>query len=360
MEQIFEILNLDLKEKSYNIYIGKNLNESILKYTKFYPKFCIITNTTIYNIYKEHLKNFNTEYIIQLPDGEKYKDITSVNEIFNHLINYNFGRDSLLIAFGGGVIGDITGFAASTFMRGIDYIQMPTTLLAMVDSSVGGKTAVNFNEGKNLVGSFYQPKAVFIDINFLNTLPSREFNAGLAEIIKYGFIADKNFFYYLIDNKEKIKKLDEEVITNIIAKSCLIKSHIVSIDEKEQGLRSILNFGHTLGHAIESYTNYNYYLHGEAVAIGILGITKYLVNNGILSNEIYNLTKDFFKYFNIPFNIPKEFETKKIIEKLVFDKKNKNGKNKWVLLKQLGVPVWEQHLTTKEVEKIIMDLKNEE
>ncbi|MDP3259447.1 MAG: 3-dehydroquinate synthase, partial [Thermodesulfovibrionales bacterium] len=270
-------IRVKLGERSYDICIGSNILGKIgpkLKSFNSSPKTAIISNPTVYRLYGKKVLNsikssgFDVIPVI-IPDGEKYKDISIVQKIYGELLRHRLDRKSTLIALGGGVIGDITGFVASTYMRGIDYIQIPTTLLAQVDSSVGGKTGVNHKLGKNMIGTFYQPKLIWIDIDILKTLPQKEFFAGLAEVIKYGVIWDAKLFAFLENNRDKIVRLDRKALIHIIKCSCQIKAEVVSKDEREAGLRAILNYGHTIGHAIETATGYKKYLHGEALAIGM-------------------------------------------------------------------------------------------
>ena len=263
----------------YKIFITNKIIPSIElnKYINKTSKVLIITDSGIPKKYikalKVKIKNARV-YLHTIPQGEASKSFKIFQEIIKKLIRLNFSRTDIIIAFGGGVVGDISGFAASAFLRGIDYIQIPTTLLSLVDSSVGGKTAINTKHGKNLIGSFYNPLKVIIDLSFLETLPGREYKAGLAEIIKYGLIKNKKLLDYLFANEVKINDKALDALEYIIYESVKTKAKIVSMDEKESGLRAILNFGHTFGHAIEAHHNYKSFLHGEAVAIGMLIAAK--------------------------------------------------------------------------------------
>ncbi len=348
---------------SYPIYIGKRLQNRYGEYFKKYPRIAIITNATIYNIYENLLDNLSLKFpqifYIFVGDGEEYKNIESLVNIFEKLKDNELGRDGLIIAFGGGIVGDLAGFASATYMRGIDFIQIPTTLLAMTDSSVGGKTGINLPQGKNIVGSFYQPQAVFCDLLFLETLPVKEFNAGLMEVIKYGLILDASFYDLIMEKRESIKNFDTDITAYLIYRSCQLKAEIVAQDEKEKGIRSILNFGHTIGHALESYSDFQFYLHGEAVALGSLVIVKFLVDKGILTNQFLNGYIELLKYFQLPTSIPIEFEIDQILKNLLYDKKKKHGRNQWVLLNQVGDPIWGQFIDTKEIEKILKGLQHE-
>lgn len=359
---IFYHLIVSTATATYPIYIGKQLQNRYGGFFNKYPKIAMITNITIYNILKNHLDNLSLKcpqiFHILVGDGEKFKNITSLVNIFEKLKENELGRDGLIVAFGGGVVGDLAGFAAATYMRGIDFIQIPTTLLAMTDSSVGGKTGINLPQGKNIVGSFHQPQAVFCNLLFLDTLPHGEFNAGLMEIIKYGLILDASFYDFIMEKKESIKNFDSNTVAYLIYRSCQMKAKIVAQDEKEKGIRSILNFGHTIGHALESYSDFQFYLHGEAVALGSLIIIKFLVDKGILTNQFLNEFIDLLTFFQLPTSIPIEFEIHQILEHLIYDKKKRHGRNQWVLLKQVGEPMWGQFVDIKEIKKILKELQH--
>lgn len=274
-------ITVPLKERSYRIIIGadlKNIGEE-LKPLTLGAKAMIVTNSKVSGLYGEVVEKSLakvgfTVFKILIPDGERHKSQESANKIYQQCVKNNFDRNSTILALGGGVIGDLAGFAAATFLRGINFIQVPTTLLAQVDSSVGGKVAVNLPYGKNLVGVFYQPKLVYIDLKVLKTLPGKEFANGMAEVIKYGVIYDKNLFSYLEKNIVRILARDIKSLEHIISRCCQIKAAVVSRDEREKNLRAILNFGHTIGHALEGMTAYKKFTHGEAVAIGMVGAVK--------------------------------------------------------------------------------------
>ncbi len=261
----------------------------------------------------------------------------TLSEIYNFAFEFGLERNSLIIALGGGIVGDITGLAAATWLRGIEYIQIPTTLLSMVDSSVGGKTAVNHPKGKNLIGAFHQPKAVFIDPETLQTLPKREFNAGMAEVIKYGVIKDKELFEFLENenNKNKLINLDNECLIKIINSSIKTKSHIVSKDEQEHGIRAILNYGHSFGHVIENLCGYGEFLHGEAISIGMKIAGEIALEKGLWSNEELIRQDNLLKSYSLPNKIPK-INKKEIITILMGDKKVRDGKMRFVLPKGIG------------------------
>lgn len=281
-------VNVALGENSYPIFIGNEIFSSANLFAPYLTErqVCVISNQVIADIYATQINAMlpkNSSWVL-LPEGEPHKNHTTLNLIYDHLIANKYARDCVLVALGGGIVGDITGFAAATYQRGVDFIQLPTTLLAQVDSSVGGKTAINHHLGKNLIGAFYQPKAVFINTLALKTLPQREISAGLAEVIKYGFIRDANFLNYLETHLQAAYALDDSVLTEVIATACQHKADVVASDEKEQGLRATLNLGHTFGHAIETITSYKQYLHGEAVAIGTVMAAYLSKSLGYLSD----------------------------------------------------------------------------
>ncbi|HLF12343.1 MAG TPA: 3-dehydroquinate synthase [Gammaproteobacteria bacterium] len=267
-----ETINVALGERSYPIHIGPGLIGNASLHGSTASQVLIVTNEVVAPLYLEPLRASLRDREVQtliLPDGEQHKTLRTFATIIDRLVDARFHRDACLIALGGGVVGDLTGYAAASFQRGIPFVQMPTTLLAQVDSSVGGKTAVNHPRAKNMIGAFYQPISVIADTDTLRTLPPRELSAGLAEVIKYGLIVDPHFFAWLEQNMRKLRALDSAALSFAIRRSCEIKAAIVAEDEREQGRRALLNLGHTFGHALESLGNYERWLHGEAVAIGI-------------------------------------------------------------------------------------------
>ena len=266
-------------------------------------------------------------------------------------INSNrFSRDSCLVAFGGGVIGDMTGYASATYQRGINFIQIPTTLLSMVDSSVGGKTGINHPLGKNMIGAFHQPIAVIIDTEILRTLSKRQFNAGMAEVIKYGIIKDKNFFKWITKNCLNIKLQDPESIIKIVKKSCEIKAEIVSQDEEEKNIRALLNLGHTFGHAIENVLGYGKWLHGEAIACGFLIASSVAIQNKTMSINQYNDIKNLLKVFDLPTKLPKNINIEDLFNAMLVDKKVKDNKMVYVLPNGIG----DSYITNKISKKMVM------
>ncbi|MEK6689781.1 MAG: 3-dehydroquinate synthase [Nitrospirota bacterium] len=338
-----EKIRVDLRDRTYSIEMGNVVLGDLgtrLRELNLSKKISIITNPTISNLYgkvvDEGLKRSGFEpIIITIPDGEEYKTLLWISHLYDELLTYRLDRRSAIIALGGGVIGDMAGFVAATYMRGIPYIQVPTTLLAQVDSSVGGKTGVNHILGKNMIGSFYQPGLVWIDIKTLETLPDRELRAGISEVIKYGMIADIEFFEYLEKKIENIISLDEPPLIHIIKRSCEIKAEVVSKDEREEGLRSTLNFGHTIGHAIETLTNYTTYKHGEAVALGMLYEAKIANRMGLCNKDILEKLKVLILRAGLPTKLP-DISADKIIEAMQIDKKVREEKIRIVLPEEIG------------------------
>lgn len=323
-------LNVDLGTRSYPIYIDSGLlnDNSLLSQYIHGKRVCIVSNNIVEPLYlaalKSKLAGFQVDEII-LPDGEAQKSLANFDVIMSHLLENRHGRDSTLIALGGGVIGDITGFAAACYQRGINFIQIPTTLLSQVDSSVGGKTAVNHPLGKNMIGAFYQPKAVFIDIDSLTTLPIREFNAGMAEVIKYGILGDGQFFTWLENNSEKIKSADKATLIEMIETCCRCKADIVSADETEKGVRALLNLGHTFGHAIEADQGYGKWLHGEAVATGMVLASKLSVALNLLEASDLRRIETLIAAFDLPLIAPENMGFEEFICHMRRDKKNLAG-----------------------------------
>ncbi len=334
---------VDVKDRAYPIFIQSDdsLNQELFKYIKT-THLLIVTNETIAKHYLPYWENIfkSNGYTIQaciLPDGEKYKNWQTLQLIFDKLLEASYSRDSSLVALGGGVIGDMTGFAASAYQRGIHFIQIPTTLLAQVDSSVGGKTAINHPLGKNMIGAFYQPDAVYIQISSLNTLPQREFSSGLAEVIKYGCLDDYDFFCSLESNIKNIMTLEPNTLKDAIQKCCEIKAKIVAEDETERtGRRALLNFGHTFGHAIESKQQYKGLLHGEAIGIGMLMATKLSIQLGLISQDFYVRLEKLLIDAKLPVNVPVGISVDDFIYFMRKDKKSSHGKIKLILLDQPG------------------------
>ncbi|GAM56137.1 3-dehydroquinate synthase [Vibrio ishigakensis] len=260
--------------------------------------------------------------MLQLNDGEQYKSLETFNQVMTFLLEHNYGRDVMLVALGGGVIGDLVGFAAACYQRGVDFVQIPTTLLSQVDSSVGGKTAVNHPLGKNMIGAFYQPKAVIIDIDTLKTLPKREFGAGMAEVIKYGIIIDSPFFDWIEQSQAQLKGLEPASLTSAIAKCCQIKADVVAQDEKESGIRALLNLGHTFGHAIEAEMGYGNWLHGEAVSSGTVMAARAALHDGRMQSQDVDRIESLLKAFDLPVHTPSEMTGEDFMKHMMRDKKS--------------------------------------
>lgn len=350
--------------KNYEIIIGSNIIGEIEQHiTKIanYSKIIIVTDDNVKALHLDKLLSAlnQTTQVITVQHGEKAKSFDNLQDILEKILAHNIDRHTLLIAFGGGVVGDLCGFAASILLRGIDFIQVPTTLLSAVDSSVGGKTGINSKFGKNLIGSFYQPKLVFCDLDFLDTLPKREFISGYAEVIKYGLITDQDFFFYLNDNVEAIKNRHKQVLQNIIVRSCQIKAEVVGKDEKENNLRAILNFGHTFGHTLETETGYSeQLLHGEAVAIGMILAARMSVNLKILDKNILPIIMDHFDAIGLPTtikSIKKSWNIDNLIVHLYKDKKVNNKNLTFILLSDIGSSVIEKNVEEKEFLKVMAD-----
>jgi 3-dehydroquinate synthase len=342
------IVSVSLGDRSYDIEIGRSLDQigSRLQGLGLGRKMAVVTNPTVKKLYGQRLVDSLTAggflvMSIEVPDGEQFKNLDWANAIYTALLINSFDRKSALVALGGGVIGDLTGFAAATFMRGVPFIQVPTTLLAMVDSSVGGKTGVNHAMGKNMIGAFYQPVKVLMDYSVLTSLPKEELLAGLAEVIKYGVICDEALFDYLVDNREKILALDSDAIGHIIRRSCEIKADVVSRDEREGGLRAILNFGHTLGHAIETAESYAM-RHGYAVAIGMVYASRLAHKTGLCDASVPDRVERLIKSYGLPTDLsalsrrPAAIE---LMDTMQVDKKAVGGKVKFVLPKKIGEAV---------------------
>lgn len=334
-------LMVDLGSRSYPISIGEDLLDRADLFSAAITgkKVMIVTNDLVAPLYlqrcRKTLNAFQIDEII-LPDGEKHKNLFTFELILSALLKNKHARDTTIIALGGGVIGDMAGFAAACYQRGIDFIQVPTTVLSQVDSSVGGKTAVNHALGKNMIGAFHQPQAVIIDINCLKTLPPREFAAGMAEVIKYGIIYDLPFFNWLEDNIANIKALQPYAITHMIKRCCQIKAEVVALDEKESGIRALLNLGHTFGHAIEAEQGYGNWLHGEAVAVGMILAAETALRLDLISPRQVAQIVSLIKQFDLPCESPTNMTYESYAEHMQLDKKVLNGKLRLVLPTSIG------------------------
>ena len=361
-----ETININLGKRSYPIYVGEHLltNGDLFEKHISNKKVAIVTNETIAPLYlqkiSETFKDINKEIIpIILPDGEVFKNFETLNLIYDELLKNRADRQITLVALGGGVVGDITGFAAATFMRGVDFIQIPTTLLSQVDSSVGGKTGINHQLGKNMIGAFYQPKCVISDISLLATLPDNHLSAGLAEVIKYGLIRDSSFFEWLEKNINGIMKRDSKLLINSVVCSCKNKADIVESDEFESNIRAILNLGHTFAHAYEATLSYSKKLnHGEAVILGIVSAAKFSVKNNILKNKDYEQIMSHINNIKIPVNLNYYFKKKhinSIIKYMKSDKKNISQKINLILLKQIGKAILDLRYDHSKIKKFLIN-----
>jgi 3-dehydroquinate synthase len=338
-------LEVQLGDRSYPIHIGQGLLprvELILPHLKR-KQVAIVTNTTVAPLYlamlTEPLKRAGVDVIpIVLPDGEAYKNTDTLNLIYDALLKNRSERNTTLIALGGGVIGDLTGYAAATYLRGVPFIQVPTTLLSQVDSSVGGKTGINHPLGKNMIGAFYQPQLVLADIDTLNTLPERELSAGLAEVIKYGLIRDAAFFEWLEANMHRLMALDAEALNYAIYRSCENKAEVVAADEREAGERALLNLGHTFGHAIENAMGYGVWLHGEAVAAGTMMAADLSRRMGWLQEEDVSRIAAIFEAANLPTD-PPALGVDRYLDLMGLDKKVVDGKIRFILQQAIGKSV---------------------
>jgi len=356
-------VEVSLGERSYDILIGYNILQQFslsLRERCSEKEIILISDTTVYGLYGQQLIKYLTnddwkviEYI--MPTGEEAKSWNQAGSILTKMLEANLSRNSSVIALGGGVVGDMAGFAAALYRRGVNFYQIPTTLLAQVDSSVGGKVAVNHPLGKNMIGTFYQPQEVWTDLTLLDTLPLEEWRAGLAEVVKYGVIWDEDFFLFLETNADKVLQRSAEVVPDLIKRCCQIKAEIVSQDERDEGLRNILNFGHTIGHALESATQYKKYRHGEAVAVGMLGAFLLAQQMNMLDAEVVER----FRKLLIKWGLPCSFSScllEKAVHNLIYDKKVAQQKLVFILPQKLGKVVIEKGITQELVESAMEKL----
>jgi len=358
-------VNLDKKtSSSYEIRVGKGImDRMILLIGKNHKaaRYVIVTDSNVGRLYGPMMLDALTQAglntsIMEIPAGESSKNISTVMDIAGKLLTLGADRGTVLIALGGGVVGDLTGFIASVYMRSVPYIQIPTTLVGQVDSAIGGKTAVDLPQGKNLLGTFYQPRAVFADLNFLDSLPQKEFNNGLAEIIKYGIIEDEKLFKLLEENMDAVKSRDLALLLKIIETCCRIKKSIVEIDEREQGLRRILNFGHTLGHALEAVSGYAL-SHGEGVALGMIAAARLSAKMHYLSEDELSRVEKVIAGASLPTMIPGSFATDKVIDCLKMDKKKKDDQVHFVLVKKIGMPFVNGSISDQLIRDVLEEMK---
>jgi 3-dehydroquinate synthase len=355
-------VSVQLENRSYAIKIASGLLQKLggeCARLKLGDRCAIITDTNVGRkfakpVYESLVKAGFEPILVTVPPGEKSKRISVVENCYDQLAAHRLERKSFIVALGGGVVGDLAGFVAATYLRGIDFIQVPTTLLAQVDSSVGGKTGVNLKAGKNLVGAFYQPRLAICDWDTLKTLPEREFISGLAEVIKYGIISDEKLFARLERDLRKILKRDSKTLSEIIARCCEIKAEVVSQDETESGLRAILNFGHTIGHAVENSSGYGNFLHGEAISIGQVAAAKLSQKIlGLPSRDVERIEK-LFTRAGLPTQIKlNSIQRKKLFAAMKLDKKVSAGEIKFVLAEKIGRVVWGQKVSTGLIEAVL-------
>ena len=354
-----QTLHVELGDRRYPIFIGSDLNpQSLLEPYIKGKQVMVVTNTTVAPLYLEHYVTAiealgKTVATCILPDGEKYKNIEHLNLIFDALLEAGFNRDATVLALGGGVIGDMAGFASACFQRGVYFIQVPTTLLSQVDSSVGGKTGINHPLGKNMIGAFQQPQVVLADMAQLSTLPDRELSAGLAEVIKYALLGDLDFLLWLEENMDGLAGRDSALLAEAVYRSCAHKARIVANDEKEQGERALLNLGHTFGHAIESYLGYGVWLHGEAVATGMVMAADLSQRMGWISAEDLERTKKIIQRAHLPVKCP-AIPLDEFLAYMAHDKKVLNGQLRLVLMKSLGQAVISKEFDVELMEQAIL------
>ncbi len=353
-------LSVELGERSYPIHIGSGLlsQPQLLLPAIRGRQVCIVTNTTVAPLYLASLHAALPGYQIVdvvLPDGEQYKTLEQLNGIFDKLLEAKHNRTTTLIALGGGVVGDMTGFAAACYQRGVEFVQIPTTLLSQVDSSVGGKTGVNHSLGKNMIGAVHQPRLVLADIDTLKTLPDREFSAGMAEVIKYGLICDREFHAWLRANMAGLMARDPQLLAQAIFRSCENKARVVAADEREGGLRAILNLGHTFGHAIETAQGYGAWLHGEAVAVGMLMAADLSARLGWLDAADVQEIADILHSAGLPLRPPKDMTVAQFLDLMAVDKKVLDGQLRLVLLRSIGAAVVTSDFPLAKLEACIAD-----
>lgn len=361
-----KIIDVELGARSYPIYIGSDLLASgaaqeYLKSAIHGSQVTIVTNETIAPLYLGTLESLLEEYQVHsvvLKDGESFKNLDTMDQIFSEMLAARQNRTTTLVALGGGVIGDMTGFAAASYQRGVNFVQVPTTLLSQVDSSVGGKTGVNHKLGKNMIGAFKQPQAVIVDLSTLKTLDSRQFAAGMAEVVKYGLIWDSEFFDWIESNIDALVARDTEALEYAIAKSCEIKAAVVAEDETEKSLRAILNLGHTFGHAMETYGNYSGFLHGEGVAAGMVMACDLSDKMGWISSNAGNRLRVINSRLGLPNNVPAGMTKEDFMTNMAVDKKNLGDEIRLVLLSELGKAVVTTEYEVSKLETLIEEFCN--
>lgn len=355
---IIHTLHVDLGERSYPIYIGRDLfsDSSLLRDHVVGGQVMLVSNTTVAPLYlgrvEKALAGLKISRVI-LPDGEQYKNLEVLNQVFDGLLQEGHNRTTTLLALGGGVVGDMTGFAAACYQRGVNFVQIPTTLLSQVDSSVGGKTGVNHSLGKNMIGAFYQPQAVLIDIDTLHSLPPREFSAGLAEVIKYGLICDAPFYQWLTEHMAGLLERDERLLAEAIERSCATKAEVVAADEREDGLRAILNLGHTFGHAIETAQGYGEWLHGEAIAAGMMLALQLSAKGGDVTDQELAAFEKLLIQADLPRRPPSSMTSGQFLDLMSVDKKVIDGKLRLVVLDKIGQARVSSDIDTSQIVAVI-------
>lgn len=344
------ILSVNLADNSYDIIIDRGVLASLgqrCQSVGLKGVAAVISNPTVAALYGETVYNSLVAAgyrvaQIEIPDGEEFKNSVTLNQVYDDLLAAGVDRSSFVVALGGGVVGDVAGYAAATWMRGIPFVQVPTTLLAQVDSSVGGKTGIDHPKGKNLIGAFYQPRFVLIDVNTLSTLDQRQFRAGLAEVVKYGIVIDQPFFEFVEANSAAVLAMNPDVLIEIILKSCQLKAHVVELDEKEAGLRAILNYGHTLGHAFEAISDYRGLVHGEAVAIGMVLAARVSVAEGLCSQKDYARIITLISQCGLSVEIPR-YDRQQLLDAIAADKKSKSGSITFICNNGIGMYTLSYH-----------------
>ena len=358
MAVVMHTLHVDLGERSYPIYIGKDLftDSDLLQRHVTGKQVAIVSNETVAPLYVDRVRaalpQMDLVSEIVLPDGEQYKTLENLSVIFDRLLEEGHNRSTTLVAVGGGVVGDMAGYAAASYQRGVNFIQVPTTLLSQVDSSVGGKTGVNHPLGKNMIGAFYQPAAVLIDTNTLHSLPPRELAAGLAEVIKYGLICDEPFYRWLAEHMPQLQAREEGPLAEAIERSCAIKADVVAADEREGGVRAILNLGHTFGHAIETAQGYGEWLHGEAVAAGMVLALQLSARRGAVQDSDVQELVELLRQVHLPTEAPETMAASEFLSLMLRDKKVIDGRLRLVLLDAIGSAVVADDVDAEEITQL--------
>ena len=359
-------VTINLGRRTYRIAIGSGILSQageLLARLPVSKKLLLVTNPTVGELYAASLTESLAQagfkvHRAEIPDGEQYKSLQSAGQLYNRAFEAGLDRSSPVVALGGGVIGDLAGFVAATYMRGVPFVQIPTTLLAQVDSSVGGKVAVNHPRGKNIIGAFYQPVLVLTDTATLHTLEHREIGSGMAEVIKYGVIKDREFFTWLEQNMSRVRALDPEALSHVVETSCRVKAAVVEEDETEQGTRAILNLGHTLGHAVETLTGYNEYRHGEAVAIGTAVAARLAVHLGLLDKGAEQRIGALLNSAGLPLGVPAGLDNHALVEAMSMDKKSYGGEITFVLPGAVGHVVIKKNVPRADIVKAIAECQS--